>query len=261
MRPRPSYLLPVLLVLAPSACDAAGWADIRVVGPFVCRADFSLAGLTNVLDDLGRLQADLVRTLGVPPAAESVDLYFFHDQATYSRYLSRYLPTVPYRRALYVKSKGPGKVFAYWSRDFEVDLRHECTHALLHASLPVVPLWLDEGLAEYFQVPADQRAAAHPYLKAVRSQVRWSSVARPETLEKIAKVADLGHGEYQAAWAWVHFMLHGPAPAHEELVSFLADIRSGSPPGLLSARLRRRLADLDSVFTAHFRRRDSYAAP
>ena len=36
-------------------------------------------------------------------------------------------------------------------RQFEADLRHECTHALLHAALPYVPLWLDEGLASLYE--------------------------------------------------------------------------------------------------------------
>ncbi|GIT30210.1 MAG: hypothetical protein Ct9H300mP1_22560 [Planctomycetaceae bacterium] len=35
---------------------------------------------------------------------------------------------------------------------FPEDLRHEFTHGVLHSSLKRVPLWLDEGLAEYFEV-------------------------------------------------------------------------------------------------------------
>ena len=31
---------------------------------------------------------------------------------------------------------------SYRGKDFETDVRHECTHALLNASLPMVPLWL-----------------------------------------------------------------------------------------------------------------------
>jgi hypothetical protein len=53
-------------------------------------------------------------------------------------------------------------VFAYRGEDFETDLRHECTHALLNAALPVVPLWLDEGLAEYFEVLPQSAIARKP---------------------------------------------------------------------------------------------------
>ena len=39
------------------------------------------------------------------------------------------------------------------------DLRHELTHALLHGVLKDVPLWLDEGLAGFFELPPDARRA------------------------------------------------------------------------------------------------------
>jgi hypothetical protein len=59
--------------------------------------------------------------------------------------------------------------------------------------------------------------------------------------------------KYRQAWAWVHFMLHGPADAHEELVRYLADIQSLTPPGELSRRLRTRLPDLERRFAQHFK--------
>ena len=55
---------------------------------------------------------------------------------------------------------------AYRNPEFGNDLRHECTHALLHAVLPAVPLWLDEGLAKYFEVQRASRAYGHPYLSS-----------------------------------------------------------------------------------------------
>ena len=44
-------------------------------------------------------------------------------------------------------------VYTYWGNRIQQDLRHELTHAILHSVLKDVPLWLDEGLAEYFEVP------------------------------------------------------------------------------------------------------------
>ena len=41
----------------------------------------------------------------------------------------------------------------------------------------------------------------------------------------------MDRSDYRAAWAWVHFMLHGPVEARDELVRFLADIRLGTPLG------------------------------
>jgi len=51
----------------------------------------------------------------------------------------------------------------------------------------------------------------------------------------------------------VHFMLHGPPEAYDELISYLGDIRRNVPPGLLSQRLARRLSDPQLSLTAHFR--------
>ena len=232
---------------------AETWIDWRVAGPFVCRADFPLDGIEGLFDDLARLQNDLVRNLGVPAAKERIELYLFRDQWSYRRFLNRYLAGVPYRRALYVKSGGRGMVFAYRSAQFEVDIRHECTHALLHAVLPMVPLWLDEGLAEYFEVSPSKRAFDNPHLAGVRWCVRLGIVPRLGKLEKEHDLSQMGGSEYRNAWAWTHFMLHGSVEAHDELVRFLADIQASTPPGLLSQRLQRRVPELERRFAAHFK--------
>jgi hypothetical protein len=243
----------LVAALAAGASRAAGWADSRVAGPFVCRADFSLTPLAPTLGDLARLQADVSDMLGLGGPREKIEIYLLHDKPTYVRYLARYLPNVPYRRALYVKGQGPGMVLAYWSRDFEVDLRHECTHALLHASMPVVPLWLDEGLAQYFEVPRSQRANGHPNLASIQSSLRAGPAPAMETLDKKTRLSEMGRTEYRDAWAWVHFMLHGPPEARQALADYLRDLQEGNPPGLLSARLQQRLPDPQRRFAEHFR--------
>ena len=49
-------------------------------------------------------------------------------------------------------------VYTYSSPRLEEDLRHEATHALLRGSFGDLPLWLDEGLAEYFETDLAQPA-------------------------------------------------------------------------------------------------------
>jgi hypothetical protein len=143
-------------------------------------------------------------------------------------------------------------VFAYQSPEFEIDVRHECTHAFLHGALPMVPLWLDEGLAEYFEVSADKRAYDNPHLKSIRWLVRLGNAPRIEDLEAVREVNEMGAPEYRAAWAWTHFMLHGSPDAHDELARYLADIAAHTPPGQLSDRLRRRIPDVERRFVTHF---------
>jgi hypothetical protein len=236
-----------------AACrDAEGWTDTRTIGPIVCHANFSLGNLEGLVQELAELQNDLVRYLAVQPANQTIELYLFRDESSYQAYVSRYLPQVPYRRALYVKIGDRGMVFAFQSHDFEVDLRHECTHAFLHASLPMVPLWLDEGLAEYFEVAAVDRPFHSPHLFSVRWLSQFGLISRLENLEKKTDLNQMGNSEYRACWAWVHFMLHGPYVAHDELVRFLGDIQNRAPPGLLSQRLAQRVPDLQRRFSAHF---------
>jgi len=233
------------------------WPDEQTAGAFRCHADFPLAPHAHHLAELSGLQRDLVRALGIDESQEPIHLFLFEQRETYQEYLKLYFPEVPKRRALFIKQRGPGMVFAYYSSDFDfgVDVRHEGTHALLHADLPMVPLWLDEGLAEYFEVPYADRASKNPHLKAIRGNL-WFWLAGAPDLERLEQLRDLqqmGANEYRQAWAWVHFMLHGPPEAHDELVRFLADIRAQTPPGQLSQRLRRSIPNLEERFTEHFK--------
>ncbi|MCC6125696.1 MAG: DUF1570 domain-containing protein [Pirellulales bacterium] len=245
-------LIPLLLSL--EIAPAAEWPYIRTVGPFVCRADFNLEPQHELLSELAALQAELVRTLQIAPAKEAIEVYLFHDEVTYRRYLERIYPTLPFRRAFFIRANGLGRVFAYKSSQFEADLRHECTHALLHAVLPFVPLWLDEGLASYFEVSARNRLNGAPYFSSVLWNARFGSVPKMEKLEKIGDVASMGKAEYRDSWAWIHFMCHGPSAARDELVEYLGDLAAQKPPGLLSERLARRIPSLSSEFKVSIKR-------
>ncbi len=255
-RCHPAALLVTLiaaLLAGGGAARAAGWADERASGPFVCRADFPLTEYESLFAELAQLQQDLVRSLSVPEAREPVEIFLFHNEQSYRRYLELRLPQVPYRRALFVKGAGPGKVYAYQSKELPIDVRHESTHGLLHSALPMVPLWLDEGLAEYFEVPEDQRTFGNPHLKWVRLDARLGRIPKLVQIEAKRELSEMSSTDYRHAWAWTHFMLHGPPEAHEELLKFLADIRASNPPGKLSDRLERRIPGVDKRIADHFK--------
>jgi hypothetical protein len=63
----------------------------------------------------------------------------------------------------------------------------------------------------------------------------------------------MGRDEYRDAWAWVHFLVHGPPEANAEFLRYLTDLEGGLEAGRLSERLRRRLPDLNRRMTEHFR--------
>jgi hypothetical protein len=231
---------------------APAWIDRRESGPFQCAAAFPLAPLASTFDELSQLEHELQRTLGLPPARARVEVYLLADEASHRALLEKLYPRVPYRRALYVQRDRQAAVYAFQHPELAIDLRHECTHALLHANLPTVPLWLDEGLAEYFEMPEAQRAFDHPHLPELRWNLRLGMFQTIESLELADDLSDMGGVEYRFSWAWVHFMLHGPVAAHRALVQFLADIRRGSPPGRLSARLHKALPAADQRMIQHF---------
>lgn len=235
-------------------CSAAPqWIDYQTYGPFQCRATFPLSGLTPLFQELSALELELQRTLAVPPAAKSIDVYLLDSKQSHQALLKQLFPHVPYRRALYVQRGGRGSLYAYRQSELAVDLRHEGTHALLHTNLSMVPLWLDEGLAEYFEMPAQQRAFDHPHLKKLRWNLRFGMIPNVESLEAYEDLAEMGGAEYRFSWAWIHFMLHGPLPVHRALVSYLADIRRGNPPGRLSVRLNNEMPNLERQLVQHFK--------
>lgn len=231
---------------------APAWVDGRQHGPFEIRAAFDLTPYTEMLNSLSRLELELRRVLALRPCTQPIAVELLANKHDHRQYLAERFPAVPYRRALFVKQEGHSTVFAYQDDELPVDLRHECTHALLHADLPMMPLWLDEGLAEYFEPPQAERAFNHPHAKALAWDLRFGLVEDLKKLESKRDLSDMNIGDYRSAWAWTHFMLHGPRAASEQLWGFLGDIRRGQPPGLLSDRLEAALPGVEGMLARHF---------
>jgi len=235
--------------------NTLSWEEKQSRGPFVCHAEFSLAPYQGLLEELVGLQAELVRCLGIRPADKgSIELYLFRDRDSYSRFLQKYLSNIPPRRALFCKiGNGPGCVFAYQGKNFETDVRHECTHALMHAVLNDVPLWLDEGLAEYFEVPSSQRAFDNPHQKTLRWKLRFGIAPDLAKVENKADMGQMTTADYCCAWAWMHYLLHGSREGHGELVEFLRDLDQGKQVNRFSRRLYDRQPNAQRHLVAHFK--------
>lgn len=254
-------VLPVLRVLfalltvatVRGVVSAADWVDQRQVGRFHLLADYSLDGSDRLLADLHQLERDMTAALGLSAGRDPIHLILFRDQASYDRYMGYYFRGAPARRALFIKGSMPGWVFAYQSADHETDVRHETVHALLHDALPDVPLWLDEGLAEYYEQAAGQRVSDNPYLSATKWDAWLRRVPSLTALEALRDVNRMQADDYRAAWAWVHFMLHGPPAARRVLVEYLADLRTHPGPVSLSERLQAAVPDLERQYLNHFR--------
>jgi hypothetical protein len=179
-----------------------------------------------------------------------VVIYLFEDSERYYQYMQSHFPGNPNRRAYFIGSPKELAVYTYWGDRVAEDLRHEYTHGLLHASLPHVPLWLDEGLAEYFEVPrpGDLNSDYVPQLVAAFSTGFRGDLERLESLESVGQMQ---RPDYREAWAWIHYMLESSPDTRRILIEHLAALRRGEEPVPLSARLRAELPTLAARFRSH----------
>lgn len=242
-----------VLLIGPAAWADGDWVDYQMAGPFECRSEFRLDRSGSLLRELEQLQFDIQQTLGLEPSGETIELNLFKHKRSYARYLASRFPEGASRQALYIKGPDMGRMYVYRHFGYETDVRHEGTHAILHSILPFVPMWLDEGLAEYFEEPPGQRARGHFHLTKLRILSRFGWNPRLEVLESKTDLADMGGKDYRDSWAWVHFMLHGPPEARAILVAYLKAIERGDPPGPLSTHLKHYIPDVERQIVEHFR--------
>jgi hypothetical protein len=242
----------VLLVAADGHAQERRWPDEKAAGEFYFHADFSLQRCAPLVAELSGLRKELETSLRLPSSREQIHLFLFAEKQTYQDYLRIHFPKAPDRRALFIKARGPGMVFAHCGDDFETDVRHECTHAVLHSALPDLPLWLDEGLAEYYEVPAEKRREDNSHATAIQGLAKLGELPRLAELEQLTDINELGRREYREAWAWVHFCLEGSPAAKQELQSYLSEQARGETPEPLSRRLQRKIPRLSDVAREHF---------
>jgi hypothetical protein len=209
------------------------------VGQFLFLSDFELKPDLPLFQDLEQLGEQVYQELQLPVASTLVKVYLFETRERYDRFMRSRYPDLPERRAFFVAQprNGTGEdlmVYTYWGERIREDLRHELTHALLHGVLKDVPLWLDEGLAEYFELPPERQGVNGPYVEQMRRDGARPDLAR---LEQLGQVAQMNGAEYREAWAWVHLMLRGSPEGRKVLLRYVHQLRSNPSPGALRPRL------------------------
>lgn len=212
-------------------------------------SDFKLGQDHELFQDLIQLREDVAETLNIPLNSEKVTVYLFTNQEEYRNYLDMTYPGLPPRRAYFVGTPKELAVYTFWGERIQEDLRHEFTHGLLHASLKTVPLWLDEGLAEYFEVAGNTPGQInHDHASRLSTALNNGWKPDMKRLEQLEKVSQMQRVDYQEAWAWVHFMLNGTPETRDTLLEYLAELRTNTKPEELSARLPRDIPGVDQRF-------------
>jgi len=201
----------------------------------------------SLIAELTELQQRVGSTLQLPPQRDRVVVYLFSNRDAYRRYMEKTWPDLPDRRAYFIGTNRELAVYSWWGPQLEEDLRHEMTHGLLHASLKTVPLWLDEGLAEYFEVLGENGIAHPEHAATIRRllDANWSPSL--ERLESIHDFDRLTQQDYAESWAWVHYLLNADVAGRDALLSYLATLRNTEGPGRLADSLprdsRQRMSD------------------
>lgn len=186
------------------------------------------------MEDLVRLRSHLATTLNLRPSRHVVRVTIFENRQSFDEHIQRNFPELPHRRAFFLKQGDDLLIFACKGASLQADLRHEATHALLNSRLPDVPIWLDEGLAEYCEAWTAEHGVkpenVHRLLAidAAAALRDWDL----RRLESLRSLWQMSAADYRASWLWVHYALHGPADARAELLAHLEALTTGKRDSL-----------------------------
>jgi hypothetical protein len=118
--------------------------------------------------------------------------------------------------------------------------------------VPNLPLWLDEGLAEYFEVGRGRRGVNRAHVDYLLAQLAVGSW-RPDLprLERLAVAGDMTQLDYAESWLWVHYLLESPEAPPALLSEHLNALRKDSPPATLGEKLSSGVITRDASLLAH----------
>ncbi|MBL8851933.1 MAG: DUF1570 domain-containing protein [Planctomycetaceae bacterium] len=247
------------------ACAGAGCAMLkgpvaeRLPSQYTVRRDMlQIRSDSQVGDDdpriveLAELRQEVRSRLELPEQRRPVTVYLFRDELRYTQYMETKYPNLPARRAFFIGTPGELAVYAYWGEQVREDLRHEYTHGLLHSSLQQVPLWLDEGLAEYFEVvPGAAGRINQDHADGLAEMLLHGWKPDLRRLERLEDVSEMQRADYQEAWAWAHFLLHESDASRDLLLGYLEELRSPVSPPLFAERLTAEMPRAEDRLTAY----------
>jgi hypothetical protein len=242
-----------------TALTAPGTRSFRL-SQYVFFSDFEVKQDQPLFRELADLRDQVYKELHLSNTNSLIQVYIFEDRDHYERFMGSRYPDLPKRRAFFVAqphSVGGAEdllVYTFWGDRIREDLRHELTHALLHSVLKDVPLWLDEGLAEYYEVPPENHGINYRHLEQITAGMTTKSF-KPDLnhLEQLTQVQQMTPTEYREAWAWVHLMLQDRAEGKVVLTDYLQQLRFNPAPGTLQEKLAAVFPDLDEAFIHHVR--------
>lgn len=225
-----------------------------VIDQLVIHSDARPPPSHRLLQDLVRQRDDLAQTLALPTSDEPIHVFLFDSPQKYRDFVGQAFPGFPNRRALFVETDTQLAVYAQWGDRVAEDLRHEVAHGYLHAVVPQIPLWLDEGLAEYFEVPRGNNGLNEPHVADLAEKLSegdWQPDLR--RLEQLTDINQMSQLEYAEAWAWMHFMLQTDPRRRQLLHDYMNRLHTDGTGEPLSLTLRRLHGQPELLLVEHIR--------
>ncbi len=234
------------LGIAPSIVAAGpavdGWIEVRT-GHFQTQGNASEAALLAIADRLETFRAILPRVssnMSLEMSAPT-SVFVFKNRSSLSRYAQSAgtrgfsfsdrdgsiialsaLPSAATRRG------NPYVRFPY------KDLFHEYTHIFLANNFNEAPLWVKEGLAEYYSTFSSGRRRAEigrpiPLYLALLRRATWIPLPALAGMRSIPEDSRTRDIFYAQSWAMVHYMVSAGGERKEQLDRYLEWTDRGAP--------------------------------
>lgn len=242
----------------PTSATKPSWPYTAHRNAFRFYSTVPIDPLRPQIDRLISLPDEIQNTLGTAFATTQLHTTPIHvivlaDQQEFESYLQRHYPGLKSSRAMFIRDRGPGVVLTWWHPQWLTDARHEVTHAFLHSRNLAIPLWLDEGLAEYFE--HDASGSDHPvHAGPIRAQLKFGQIADLDEQEKWSTHSQLTAEQYRDAWGTVAFLMHHSDASKDEFLAYLEDLFADRATGLLSYRIRRAIPRWREAYIRHYQR-------
>lgn len=226
-------------------------ATSTVLDQLTVYSDSSLPQRHRLLEELNTQRQLLCNKLNLTHSDKHIHVYLFGSAKELKGFIRQRHPDFPDRRAFFVETDTRLAVYAYWGDRVAEDLRHEVAHGYLHSMVPHLPLWIDEGLAEFFEVPRGDRGFNVRHVREI--QAAQSAGWHPDLrrLERLQSAADMNQMDYAEAWLWAHFLLESTPERLELLRGYLQALRSEETPTPVSQRLRELHLDYEKKLAEH----------
>jgi len=223
----------------PSPVMNSSWALVQSPH-FVVIGNVGRADAVEIARRLERLSETLalIDTTMLTSSPDPTWVYALDGEATFKHYalrdvesLSGYCITGEDRTRLVINARADDE-------SGPQTLYHEYTHGYLHTNFPRLPLWVDEGLAQYYStfVPGDRSAEiGHPVREAAAWCLNHALFGIDELFAVTGDSPQYRRGDarqtfYSESWALVSYLTQMSTAGARPFQSYMAKLRRGEDP-------------------------------